>query len=179
MMVITLAAIVEARIDEDVGGNILVELEGKRVFPFVLHTFVAGKAIHSRFPLDILLDLPCKIDGEQRTHVVKNVLTFFETIARGECQTINILEVICSRTQVNSTLQFMVQPVDVIIHTEREVHREWRHDVGEDKGIVCLIVTHELGVGKELGRVVPVLGGLKSQLRGIAEEVLRCLQCVK
>ena len=85
MMVIALTAIVEARIDEDVGGNILVELEGKRVFPFVLHTFVAGKAIHTRFPLDILLDLPCKIDGEQRTHVVKNVLTFFETIARGEC----------------------------------------------------------------------------------------------
>ena len=68
-MVITLAAIVEARIDEDVGGNVLVELEGERVFPFVLHTFVASKAIHSRFPLDILLDLPCKIDGKQRTHV--------------------------------------------------------------------------------------------------------------
>lgn len=44
------AIVVEARMDEKFRRNVLVELEGERVFPFIFHTLVAGEAIHARTP---------------------------------------------------------------------------------------------------------------------------------
>ena len=84
VMVVALAVVVEARVDEELRGDVLVELEGECVFPFILHTLVAGEAIHARLPRDVLGHLPREIDDELRTEVGERMVVGLYTMSGGE-----------------------------------------------------------------------------------------------
>ena len=81
VMVVTLAVVVEARMDEELRGDVLVELEGERVFPFILHTLVAGEAVHTRLPRDVLGHLPREIDDELRTEVGERMVVGLDSMS--------------------------------------------------------------------------------------------------
>ena len=68
-MAVAGSIVIKSRINKDVGRNILVELESERVFPFILNALVAGESIHAGLPLDVLGNLPKKVDGELRTEI--------------------------------------------------------------------------------------------------------------
>ena len=80
VMVVTCAVVVEARIDEDVGGDVFVELESKGVFPFVFHALVAGEPIHAALPFHVFRQYPRDVYGELRTEVSVMVLAFIDTM---------------------------------------------------------------------------------------------------
>ena len=69
VMVVALAVVVEARMDEELRGDVLVELEGECVFPFILHTLVTGESIHPTLPFHVFSQYPCNIYSKLRTDV--------------------------------------------------------------------------------------------------------------
>ena len=71
MLVVALGAIIESREDEELGGDILIELEGKGVFPLQLATLIGGIAIETGKPADVVRELPFQVDRKQRTNVVQ------------------------------------------------------------------------------------------------------------
>ena len=92
------------------------------------------------------------------------MLAFVNAVFSGKGETVYILEVGSKRRDVHCSCQFSLQPVNLIVHTEREVHVQRRHKVGIDGGIVRLIAMRELCTGNSLEGVIPMVYGLHTKL---------------
>ena len=84
MVAIAQHTIVEAGIDEEVGRDVFVELDGEGVLPLPLHTFISRESLHARFPVDVVGNLPLQVNGELRTYFVQRVLAFLQAVAGGQ-----------------------------------------------------------------------------------------------
>ena len=74
---------------------------------------------------------------------------------------------------MRATLQAMIEPVDGIIHTDRKVQLERRHEVGIDKLIIAAKTPGKLGLSDHLQGIIPSSGSLQAQLSGIAQQIFR------
>ena len=173
--------------DEEFRGDVLIELEGECVFPFILHTLIAGEAIHARLPRDVLGHLPREIDDELRTEVGERMVVGFDTMSGGEPLdvlavhedgAVYVAIVHSQRRDVHRSREFLVEPLHLVVHTETHVQVEGRHEVGISALVVRLQAARELRVGQQLQRVVPMLGGLQTHLRRQTDEVFVGLELV-
>ena len=134
---------------------------------------VAGEAIETGFPADGLVNLPLEGGRNLRTKVGQRVSMFvgFHTKAGGQGPTVYIAVVDGQGREVDGSGKLLVEPVDLVIHTETYVEVKGRHEIGEGFHVVGLKTARELGIGKYLKGVVPILGGLQSHLSSITDEV--------
>ena len=129
MVVACGGAVVKPWINEDVGRDVFVELEGDGIFPLNLGTLVGGVTIKAGLPLDEFRQLPSEVEGTLRTEIVLDVLALVNTIARPQFLARHISEVIGKGCHLYGTFQFVVESIDIVAHTDREVAVEWRHEV--------------------------------------------------
>src|SRR5574344_1001026 len=93
LIVLALGTIIKSRIEEDVGGDVTVELEGNRILPLYFRTLVGGISPQSGLPLDVLRYLPGQVKRAFRTVIHQAVLTLVQTISCSQRLTAHILPV--------------------------------------------------------------------------------------
>ena len=130
MMVVALDAVVETWIDKDLGTDPLVETEGEGVLPFQFGTLIAGVSVEAHLPLEHVHDLPCEVDGELRTEVVLEVMVGVHAESVAEREFPRIFHVVGEGSEMDRSLEAMVEEVGVVVHTEREVKVQRCEEVG-------------------------------------------------
>ena len=80
---------------------------------------------------------------------------------------------------MDGTRQAVFQPVDIIVHTKRDVEVERTHKVGFHLRRIGVVLPQKLCRGDHLESIVPALRGLQAQFTRIAEEVLGALGLVE
>ena len=99
-------------------------------------------------------------------------------VAVHEDGTVYVAIVHGQRRDVHRTRQFLVEPLHLVVHTDTHIQVEGRHEVGVGALVVGFQASRELRVGQQLQRVVPVLGGLQTHLRGQTDEVFVGLELI-
>ena len=132
---------------------------------------VGGIAIETRLPAYVLRNLPYKVDCHFRTEVVLGMTAFVDAEACGEFLVAHISEIVGYGSKMDRTRHATLKPVDLVVHTERGIDVERREEARIHPGVVAAQSTHKLGTGYELECIIPMLGGLQSELAGVAYKV--------
>ena len=77
---------------------------------------------------------------------------------------------------MGTTLQPVLEPINRIIHTDREVQIEWREEIGINHLVITLQSMGKLRLSHHLQGIIPSLGSLKTQLAGISYQVVGSLE---
>ena len=137
-------AIVEAGIEEDVGGDVLRHLQLEGVLPLHLAAVVGGEAPEAALPGDGLGELPDEVGGELRTGVEQVVLAVVDAVTGGEPGEIgrrggvllgeqlatDVAVVEGDGRDVDGAGQLLVEGLHLVVHTETDVEVERREEVG-------------------------------------------------
>ena len=83
------------------------------------------------------------------------MLTFGNTQPRRKLEVARVFPVVSKGSEVSRALETVVEPVDVVVHTYREVHVQWRKEVGIEQRVVGLVAVGKLRVGYELQGIEP------------------------
>jgi hypothetical protein len=51
---------------------------------------------------------------------------------------------------MGTTLQAVIEPVYIIIHTDREVQIEWREEIGINRLVITLVTMRKLSLANQL-----------------------------
>ena len=96
-LAVACATVVKPRVEEYLCGEIAVELERERVFPFRFHALVSGVAIEPCLPRDVIGKIPSQVNGGLRTEVVQRVVSAVYAVVSGERESADIFEVVGER----------------------------------------------------------------------------------
>ncbi len=115
-------------------------MEGNGVFHSHFGTLVSGVSPETGLPLDIIRYLPRQVEGTLRTVIGHAMLPLIQSVPRSRRRrSPRASPVESQRSQMGTTLQAVIEPVYIIIHTDREVQIEWREEIGINRLVITLV----------------------------------------
>lgn len=94
MLAIADGSVVEARIEEEVAGDVFVELESESILPLYFGAIVGSETVEAGLPRDVVGEFPRQVDGGHRTEVAQNMLSLVESEGFGERQSVDEAKVV-------------------------------------------------------------------------------------
>ena len=70
----------------------------------------------------------------------------------------------------------MIEPVYIIIHTDREVQIEWREEIGINRLVIVLVTMRKLSLAKSAGWYNTTFGSLQTEFSGVSYHIVARLQ---
>ena len=104
------------------------------------------------------------------------MLSLIQSVSRSQIRSAHILPVESQRSQMSTTLQAVMEPVYIIIHTDREVQIEWREEIGINRLIVTLVTMRKLSLTNQLDGIIPLLGSLQTEFSGVSNHIIARFQ---
>ena len=77
---------------------------------------------------------------------------------------------------MGTTLQAVIEPVYIIIHTDREVQIEWREEIGINRLVITLVTMRKLSLANQLDGIIPLSGSLQAEFSGVSYHIIARFQ---
>ena len=77
---------------------------------------------------------------------------------------------------MGTTLQTVIEPVYIIIHTDREVQIEWREEIGINRLVITLVTMRKLSLANQLDGIIPLSGSLQTEFSGVSDHIVARFQ---
>ena len=142
---LSLTAVVEARIEEDATLEVFVDGEAESVFPLNLRLGIVRKVIETASPTHILHQVPSIVHGDIGTTFPLGFVSFGQSEGSGQCVAVNVLEFETDRREVGIDVEFIVFGLGLKRHTDREQRLKGRHEVGIHLLVVGTVSPAKLG----------------------------------
>ena len=104
------------------------------------------------------------------------MLPLIQSVPRSQRRSTHILPVESQRSQMGTTLQTVIEPVYIIIHTDREVQIEWREEIGINRLVITLVTMRKLSLANQLDGIIPLSGSLQTEFSGVSDHIVARLQ---
>ena len=104
------------------------------------------------------------------------MLPLIQSVARSQRRSAHILPVESQRSQMSTTLQAVIEPVYIIIHTDREIQIEWREEIGINRLVITLVTMRKLSLSNQLDGIIPLSRSLQTEFSGVSDHIVARFQ---
>lgn len=175
---LALYGVVEARVEKKFGGEHLVDDKVDCVFPFGQCAAVVGEKEEATVPLHVFEDGPLERGVDAGSVAEFRMVVFFHAESGGQSFASHVFVVGGEGRKIYFEFEVVLFALVFILHADGGHTFEGRHEIAEHGAAVAVVSSIELGPRDERKGVVPILGGLVSQLVGEANEVAVGLEIV-